>query len=211
MEQMEVNPVYQPIRESVGAPVQETIVPTPPPSPTPSTPPSESVKEPLPTARKRRSVLPCLLVIVSLLIILGGVVLFLWQRQQVQQSATQETAPSVETPPAEVIPPSLPVDNVTVKSSAVLIREAMAEKHAKKVDEVKLGVREITSDYAAGSVSFVGDTGGGWWLAAKVSDKWVIVADGNGTVKCLDVKPYSFPKSMVPECFDEGTGQLTQF
>jgi len=211
MEQMEVNPVYQPIRESVGAPVQGATAPAPPPLPTPPTPPSEPVKELLPTARKRRSVLPCLLVIISLLIILGGVVLFLWQRQQSQQFATQETPPSVETPPAEVVPPSLPVENVSVKSSAVLIREAMAEKRAKKADEVKLGVREITSDYAAGSVSFVGETGGGWWLAAKVGGKWVIVADGNGTVKCSDVKPYSFPKSMVPECFDEGTGQLTQF
>ena len=49
---------------------------------------------------------------------------------------------------------------------------------------------------------------GGWWLAAKTSGEWVIVADGNGTVLCSDIEDYDFPVSMVPECWDETTQTL---
>jgi len=203
--------------ETMSSPV---IPPPAPPVDTAETPPiPPPVPPPVPPVSKKKSMLfPILLIILALILFVGGAVLFLWQKQK---SVVSEPS-IVEAPPAEALAPIapdnvLPVNEMPIvpsapeKSDALLIKDAMAEKYSKNSEEVSLGVREITLDYAVGSVKFAGDTGGGWWLAAKVDGKWVIVADGNGTVMCADVEPYLFPTSMVWECYDESTEQLIQF
>jgi hypothetical protein len=89
-----------------------------------------------------------------------------------------------------------------------MIASAMAKKHSKALGDVNLTVKDIIGDYASGGVTFAGEIGGGWWLASKKSGDWVIVADGNGTVMCSDLEGYSFPTSMVSECWDQGTSSL---
>ena len=111
--------------------------------------------------------------------------------------------PEVETTVSPSPSPSpSPVAEATIDDE-VLIKEAIAEKHGKGVEEVNLSVGENNGVYATGVVSFAGEIAGGWWLAAKTSGEWVIVADGNGTVLCGDIEAYNFPVSMVPECWDE--------
>ncbi|MFH1565597.1 MAG: hypothetical protein ABIB98_00140 [bacterium] len=197
--------------ETVPSPVLNEQVSPPPP-----VPPVPPVEEPLPEMPKKKSkILPLVFIIISLLIIAGGALLFLWQRQKTEVSNTPpvlEVTPVSENISEPIMPEeSIPVLEENIKSDAVLIQEALAEKYEKTAEEVKIGVKELVTGYAIGSVSFSGETGGGWWLSAKTGNAWVIVADGNGTVMCADVLPYSFPTSMVPECFDESTGQLTQF
>jgi len=81
----------------------------------------------------------------------------------------------------------------------------MATKYSKSIGEVDLTITQLTTNHAWGSVKFLGEMGGGWFLAAKVSGNWLIVADGNGTIDCPVIEPYNFPTSMVSECFDAAT------
>ena len=115
--------------------------------------------------------------------------------------AVQET----QEPLATIFP--TPGGEATVSDEELII-QAMAQRHSRPIADVNLTMSDNDGSYAKGGVIFAGDIGGAWWLAAKVSDEWVIVADGNGTVMCDDVAAYSFPVSMVPECWDEATMTL---
>lgn len=82
------------------------------------------------------------------------------------------------------------------------IKQAMSERHNRPVDEIRIDVQMQTNDHMYGHV-FFGEGGpgeGGWFLAAKVSDSWVIVQDGNGTIDCAIVQPYNFPADMIEGC-----------
>ena len=128
-------------------------------------------------------------------------------------SLVPEVVSPTQTPEVEATvspsPSPSPVVEET-KADEVLIKEAMAEEHGRGVEEVNLSVGENNGTYATGVVSFAGEIAGGWWLAAKTSGEWVIVADGNGTVLCGDIEAYDFPVSMVPECWDETTEALVE-
>ena len=62
---------------------------------------------------------------------------------------------------------------------------------------------KIDATHAWGTASFTGEMGGGWFLAYKNPDGWIIVDDGNGTISCETIAPYNFPVDMVPECVDK--------
>lgn len=98
--------------------------------------------------------------------------------------------------PTEII---IPTPTVTDLEQ---IKIAFANKYGRPTNEVTIKISEDNSDYARGSISFTGENGGGWWLAAKVKNQWVAVQDGNGYVSCDAISPYKFPKSMIPECVD---------
>ena len=88
------------------------------------------------------------------------------------------------------------------------IRQAMATKHSKSVADTDISINNITTTHASGVVKFAGEIAGGWFLAAKTTGPWQIVADGNGTVICADIDPFNFPTTMVPECWDDSTQTL---
>lgn len=88
------------------------------------------------------------------------------------------------------------------KSDLEQIREAMAAKYNKPVNQTTVTISKNTGTHASGGVKFEGEMGGGWLLAAKSGGKWVIVADGNGTISCEVIAPYNFPSSIVSECVD---------
>ena len=93
-------------------------------------------------------------------------------------------------------------------SDETLIKIALAQKHNKTINETSVEINENDGTYAQGLVKFSGEIAGGWWLAAKPSSTWIIVADGNGVVMCDDIAQYNFPTSMVPECYNSSTNQL---
>jgi len=227
---MEQSEVEQPTPDNVAEPVKESSVqePVSPASEVPDTnvaPEENQVEVPPPVppvSQKKKSFFPVLLIFLALLVLLGGAVWFLLQSNILSIPGLPFNTQGTEVVPEEVAPaPEMPitipvveeepvVQEVPTKNDAILIKEVLAEKYSKDPEDVSLGVREMTTEYAAGSVKFAGEISGGWWLAAKVSGDWVIVADGNGTVMCSDIAPYSFPASMVPECYDETTGSLNQ-
>lgn len=119
--------------------------------------------------------------------------------------------PAIKTPavlteePAPTAPPTQAIATVAPSVSDIeQIREAMAAKHSRPVADVHLTVSENSGTHARGGVKFGDDMAGGWFLAAKNGDNWVIVQDGNGTISCELVEPYDFPVSMVEECVDAG-------
>lgn len=113
---------------------------------------------------------------------------------------TDAVVPSVEaTPEAQV--------ETEVQAKAA-IQAAMAAKYNKAVNDVDITISKYQSGYAQGGVQFAGEMGGGWMLAAKVNNEWVIVADGNGTISCEKIDSYNFPVSMVAECWSETTQEL---
>ena len=84
----------------------------------------------------------------------------------------------------------------------------MATKHSKPVTDTQITINENTGTHASGLVKFAGEIAGGWFLAAKTTGDWQIVADGNGTVICADIDPFKFSTTMVPECWDDSTQTL---
>jgi len=116
-------------------------------------------------------------------------------------------SPSPQLMKEEFISPS-PV--VQEKSDTQLLKQAFAEKYNKDPQQAAVTIEERSLPYAKGSIGFEGEIGGGWWLGYKENGQWTIVADGNGTVPCDPVDNYGFPASMVPECWDDNTGQMVQ-
>lgn len=158
---------------------------------------------------KKSNALVIGLVLLLLAIAGGGV---LWWSIKSNPSSAEPTPNPTETAAATPVltstpePTSLPEEET--KSDLEQIKEAFAEKYNKSLSEVEATINENTSTYAKGLVKFAGEVGGGWWLAFKETDGWIIVADGNGTVMCGDIEDYDFPVEMVPECWDQANNKL---
>lgn len=113
-----------------------------------------------------------------------------------QPSPTTQILPTVE--PTLTSSPSL-----TPKPDSTGIKTAMAKKYNKSEADVNITVSKIDATHAWGTVSFAGEMGGGWFLAYRNPDGWIIIDDGNGTISCEKIAPYNFPVDMVPECVDK--------
>lgn len=97
----------------------------------------------------------------------------------------------------------VPSPTIPQKSDLELIKEAFAQKYNRPTSEINVTVSKNNGTHAQGGVSFSGEMGGGWFLAYKESGGWIIVQDGNGTISCETIAPYSFPSDMAPECVDK--------
>ncbi len=91
-----------------------------------------------------------------------------------------------------------------------VIRDAIIEKRGGDPDNLIIIVSKIEGDYSSGGVrNASAEVGGAMWLAAKVDGVWELVWDGNGAIYCNDLIDYlDFPASMIPECYDEVTGEV---
>ena len=163
-----------------------------------------------------------LLIVVLIILALIGFYIYMQSKPQIlpnQPSPSVQIVPSIQPSPSlqasvmpSITPSATPQQSVqpspqNTQSDVESIKQAMAKKHNKQVSEVKLTVSKNTGQFAQGSVSFEGEMGGGWFLAAKTASGWVIVQDGNGTISCQTIAPYNFPVSIVPECWDETTNK----
>ena len=153
----------------------------------------------------RKNITIVLLLVILVAVISGGGV-YLWQHNtETNNSSLQIDVPAQQEATDVAAVKEETTVQLPVKSDKEMISEAMATKYNKPVADADLTINENDSQYAQGLVKFAGEIAGGWWLAAKTSGDWVIVADGNGVVMCSDIAPYNFPTSMVPECWDETT------
>ncbi len=91
-------------------------------------------------------------------------------------------------------------------SDKELITQALYERNGWQTDQVTVKVKTNDGTYASGSVT--AQDGGGYFFAAKVSGIWQIVADGNGVITCASLISFpDYPKALIPECYDETSGQ----
>jgi hypothetical protein len=98
-------------------------------------------------------------------------------------------------------------DIVTVEAEAGsddgdAIRMALVEKTGIPADKLEFAVTQNSGVHARGTLKHKDDPGGGYFIAAKADNRWVIVYDGQATPACAAIAPYDFPVDMAPECLD---------
>ena len=119
---------------------------------------------------------------------------------------------SAPTPIISIFPSITPTgiqSNNNQKADLEAIRQAYAQKYGRKVTDVELSTSQQDDSHFWGTVKFRLAMEGGWILAAKAADQWVVVQDGNGTISCEAISPYNFPKTMVSECVNK-SGKLVK-
>jgi hypothetical protein len=110
------------------------------------------------------------------------------------------TQPVATTTVTTTITPT--VDDTAIILSAV--KQGLVAKHGSSANELKITVSKIQGNYAQGGASATG--GGAMWFAVKENSIWKLVWDGNGTISCDLITQYpDFPKTMIPECWNEKT------
>jgi hypothetical protein len=154
---------------------------------------------------------------VLVMLIVGGLVFAAYQyglkSNQQENSVTspdQIISPAVTQPIiSEPKPTITPIPTLSTVNDTELIRQALFKKNNWPEDP-NLVVKINTNDgkYASGSVNSQNGGGGGYLFAAKVNGVWQIVADGNGAITCTSLTAYpDFPKSLIPECWDQTTNK----
>jgi len=152
-----------------------------------------------------------LIAILITLIILGGAILFVLLQSKYLNKTTENITPTITssvTPTVQVttLPSISPTKIDNTQKDTEDIRALLAAKHSKSVIDTIVSVSKNTGTHAQGGIKFAGEESGAGWFAAKDSNgQWVIVYDGQGVIPCDDIEPYSFPKDMIPECWDEVT------
>ena len=73
-----------------------------------------------------------------------------------------------------------------------------------ELDALVVTISEVAGQHAKGGVP------GGYFLATKEGDRWVIVHDGQTYPPCEAIEAYEFPIEMVPECLDENDNVVTR-
>ncbi len=89
------------------------------------------------------------------------------------------------------------------KDDDILINQALFKKNNwQDTNDITVTVSTNDGKYASGGVRAQG--GGGYFFAIKDNGEWIIVADGNGIIPCPALEKYpDYPKTLIPECWDE--------
>lgn len=118
-----------------------------------------------------------------------------------------EVTPETDDQLAEFSP-----EEVDMKEDLITaVKESVAAKHGTSPDGYEVSIGLFVGNYATGIIKEIGleTAGGAGWYAARVDRKWELVWDGNGTISCSDLKDYpEFPAQLIPECYDEDTGEM---
>lgn len=91
------------------------------------------------------------------------------------------------------------VEKSTISSNDYkLIREELAKVLQIDPKAATMIINQQTEKYIRGNVSY--NEKDSSFLAAKENDKWIIVYDGAGKMRCDEVKKYDFPDEMIEDC-----------
>ncbi|OGD84560.1 hypothetical protein A2165_02530 [Candidatus Curtissbacteria bacterium RBG_13_40_7] len=118
-----------------------------------------------------------------------------------------ESSPVAPTLSNSLLPPASPKPTPDDFS---LIRDTLILKTGISQDDIQVVISQNTGQHVKGTVKDRNDVGGGYFLAAKVGETWIIVYDGQSQPGCSQVNSYNFPKDMVPECLDTGGNLVTR-
>lgn len=124
-------------------------------------------------------------------------------------------APTPVSSPAPEQPAPVPTPTVSATSTPVptskpspfiddtaAIKSALIDKTGISETNLEFQISQNTGQHAKGTVKAKDEIGGGYWIAAMVEGRWLIVYDGQSQPTCAQIAPYNFPKEMVPECLD---------
>lgn len=142
--------------------------------------------------------------IIPLSIILGSIIIGLFVYLS---NSSRETQQPVSPSPTAIMPTATsPTSTPTpITDDVGAIKLALA---AELGTNIEVTISQNTGTHAKGNVrEKSSEVGGGYFLAAKVDSRWVIVYDGQSTPTCSQIAPYNFPKNMVSECLNS-SGQV---
>lgn len=94
------------------------------------------------------------------------------------------------------------------KSSEKLLKEAFSKKYNKNLESIFVIVETEEGLYAQGSVDFDNSGYPAKFFASNNNGEWEIVAVENGVVACAAIEEYSFPRSMIPQCYSITSGKV---
>jgi hypothetical protein len=124
------------------------------------------------------------------------------KREQEESQAGTITKTKNPTPEKEVktIEETAPVTTEETTDTSPLdgIKQAFATKYNKNLADIDVTITQSDDTHAKGAVNFGGGEGG-MFLATKIDNIWTLVFDGNGSIACADLAPYSFPQEMIAE------------
>ncbi len=145
------------------------------------------------------------IILIAVFLIVGGAWYYSQPKVTLEPETETTTSPKIEEKPTEkaASPPQTQEEDLVM-----IFKNLFAAKFDHSTEETNIGINQKEKAHVSGTVSFAGEMGGGWFLGAKINNKWVIVDDGNGTVSCEKIAPFDFPTDMVPECWKESTGKL---
>jgi len=95
------------------------------------------------------------------------------------------------------------VEEINPAQEAELIKQAVFKKTGLTASQAEISINKNTGQYATGNIKEFEAVGGAYWIAAKTTEGWVCVYDGQSQPTCAQIAPYNFPKDMVPECLDK--------
>lgn len=137
------------------------------------------------------------------LLVLIALVGALWLR-----SANTQHNPAV----SRITPTVIATATVTTLPQDTILKavaEELSKKYNKPADTYVLTVAAESGAYAKGSVTVMGEGGGGLWFAAQNNGVWKLVYDGNGIITCGSLAAYpQFPTALIPQCFDESSNTM---
>lgn len=145
-------------------------------------------------------------ILVALIIIVVGYFSFQYGKNNLHPGVISNPQSSESTNPSvsslETPTPGL--------SDNELIKAALFKKNSwKESDGITITVSTNDGKYASGTASAQG--GGGYFFADKVNSNWEIVANGNGVITCESLVKYpDFPKTLIPECYDQASGKTVK-
>ena len=148
-----------------------------------------------------------LAVVISFLLITSGAILYWFYDQDDKRPATNSTS-SFFSPSPQPIPTSSPLPTPNPTELLTQIDPVFRQQNPKLNNQLQLFLNRQSGNYASGSYQTAEPFESGWWLAAKISDQWQIIASGNGNILCQNIEGYNFPISIVPECYDQNTGNI---
>jgi hypothetical protein len=138
-----------------------------------------------------------------LVIAAGGYYILMYLPKQPISVNTPVKQFTTSTPPAKGTPPVTADETDEIKAA---VKAAIVAKRGASANELKYTVSKIIGNYAQGGAAAEG--GGAMWFAAKVNGTWNLVWDGNGVILCTEISGFpDFPKTMIPECYNDQTNK----
>lgn len=146
----------------------------------------------------------------SLLLIVSGAVLY-WLYDQ-YSTRKKTSASAFISPPTPTYAPSptisLPTPTPDREEIIRQVHQSLLEKNESFPPGLKVFLSRTTTGYASGSYQTTEPLESGWWLAANQGEGWLVVVSGQANILCRYLDGYDFPVSIVPECYDETSGNV---
>ena len=106
--------------------------------------------------------------------------------------------------------PPEPIVNKTIKDEEIVETDEEAITRIFKQqypdygagEEIIISCNKKTTAHARCMAVFTGAYSAPYFLAVKINGSWIIPFIGQDAPLCVDIEPYNFPISMVPECWD---------